>query len=87
MKYVSDSVRNVFLGVVLSLIWMRFLIRLIERWNLLKPDVRETLGMFMVLYCVLCFNIAFDKSRFGYISLLLATVLLASAYRIVWMLL
>jgi len=82
---VSDNVKIVFFGIALSLIWMRFLIKLIERWNFMKPDIRETIGIFMVLYFFLCLNIARDKR--AYLSLSLAGVVLMFVYRIVWMLL
>lgn len=85
-KSVRDGVTKVFLIVVLSLIWMRFLIKLIERWFLLKPDVRETLGVFLVLYCAWCLHMARDSSKRAQISLSLASVVLAFVYRIVWML-
>jgi hypothetical protein len=86
VKWVSDEVKNIFLGVILSLIWMLFLTRLIERWSSLKPDFRETVGMFMVLYCAMCLNIARGNRKLAQISLLLAIVVLTFIYRIVWML-
>ena len=78
--------RSVFIlaNVVISLIWLRFVVRLIEQWNLMKPDIRNTLGAFMVLFCLLWLTIIREKK--GYLSLAMACGILAAVYRIVWIL-
>ena len=83
-KRVSDYVKNVFVGVILACIWMHFLIRLIVRWNFLKPDIREAVSIFMALYCAMCLNIAHENRTRAYFSLSLALVVLLFVYRIVW---
>jgi hypothetical protein len=71
-------------NVVASLLWLRFLVRLIGQWNLMKPDIRESLGAFMVCFCFLWLSIIRDKK--GYQSLVMAFLILAAVYRIVWVL-
>jgi len=71
-------------NVVVSLIWLRFLVRLIEQWSLMKPDIRDSVGSFMVLFCLLWLTIIRDKK--GYLSLAMACGILAAVYRIVWIL-
>jgi hypothetical protein len=84
--FIINQGRKIFLEVVLSLIWIRFLSYLIHRWIVLKPDVRETIGIFLVLYCLLCLNLARGNSKQTQISLSLAIVVLGFAYKIVSML-
>jgi len=72
-------------NVVASLMWLRFLVRLIEQWNLMKPDIRDAAGIFMVFFCLLWLTIIHDKK--GYLSLVMAFGIFATVYRIVWILL
>ena len=74
----------VLINVAASLMWLRFLVRLIGQWNLMKPDIRDTLGAFMVLFCFLWLTIVRDKKE--YLSLVMAFLILAAVYRIVWIL-
>jgi hypothetical protein len=78
--------RNVFFlaNVVVFLIWLRFVVRLIEQWKLMKPDIRETLGAFVVLFCLLWLTMIREKK--GYLSLAMACGILAAVYRIAWVL-
>ena len=71
-------------NVVASLMWLRFFVRLIEQWNLMKPDIRDAAGIFMVFFCLLWLTIIRDKK--GYLSLVMAFGILATVYRIVWIL-
>jgi len=71
-------------NVVASLLWLRFLIRLIEQWNLMKPDIRYATGIFMAFFCLLWLTLIHDKK--GYQSLAMAFGILATVYRIVWIL-
>jgi predicted tellurium resistance membrane protein TerC len=71
-------------NVVASLMWLRFLVRLIQQWNLMKPDIRDAAGIFMVFFCLLWLTIIRDKK--GYLSLAMAFGILATVYRIVWIL-
>ena len=50
----------------------------------MKPDIRNTLGAFMVLFCLLWLTIIREKK--GYLSLAMACGILAAVYRIVWIL-
>jgi len=50
----------------------------------MKPDIRETLAAFMVLFCLLW--LAIIRERKGNLPLLLAFGILAAVYRIVWVL-
>lgn len=79
--------RNVFVlaNVVILLIWLRFVVRLIEQWKSMKPDIRETVGAFIVLFCLLWMTMIREKK--GYLSLAMACGILAAVYRIVWVLL
>lgn len=74
----------VFVNVAVSLLWLRFLVRLIEQWNLMKPDIRESLSAFIVLFLFLWLTLVREKK--GYLSLAIAFGILATVYRIVWVL-
>lgn len=80
----SANIPFVLVNLALSFIWLRFLVRLIEHWNLMKPDIRETVGAFMVFFCLLWLTIIREKK--GYLSLAMACGILAAVYRIVWVL-
>jgi hypothetical protein len=71
----------VFANVAISLLWIRFLVRLIEQWNLMKPDIRETLVGFIAFFSLLWLTIIRDKQ--GYLSLVMAFGILAAIYRVV----
>ena len=71
-------------NVVIALLWLRFLVRLIEQWNLMKPDIRDAAGIFLVFFCLLWLTIIQDRK--GYLSLVMAFGILATVYRIVWIL-
>ena len=43
----------VFTDVFVALFWLSFLARLFEKWSLTSPDMRECLGVFLVLFCIL----------------------------------
>ena len=75
----------VLVNVALSLLWIRFLVRLIEQWSLMKPDIRYATGIFMAFFCLLWLTLIRDKK--GYLSLAVAFGILATVYRIVWILL
>jgi hypothetical protein len=81
-----QSKRIVFVSanVISSLLWLSFLVRLIERWNAMKPGIRDAAGIFMVWFCLLWLTIIRDKK--GYLSLVMACGILATVYRIVWIL-
>ncbi len=74
----------VFVNIVTSLIWLRFLVRLVAQWNLMKPDLRYSVIYFMVLFFFSWLIIVRDKKEF--VSPLLACAILATVYRIVWVL-
>lgn len=80
----QSKIAFVFANIVTSLLWLGFLVRLIEQWKLMKPDIRETLAAFMVLFCLLW--LAIIRERKGNLPLLLAFGILAAVYRIVWVL-
>jgi hypothetical protein len=71
-------------NVVITLLWLRFLVRLIEKWNLMKPDVRDAAGIFMVFFFLLWMTMIREKKE--YLSLGMAFGILAAVYRIVWVL-
>ena len=71
-------------NVVITLLWLRFLVRLIEKWNLMKPDVRDAAGIFMVFFLLLWMTMIREKKE--YLSLGMAFGILAAVYRIVWVL-
>ena len=81
-----QTTRTVFVvvNVALSLLWIRFLVRLIQQWSLMKPDIRYATGIFMVFFCLLWLILIRDKK--GYLSLAMACGILATVYRIVWVL-
>jgi predicted tellurium resistance membrane protein TerC len=66
----TNKIVFVLANVVLSLLWLRFLVRLIEQWNLMKPDIREGVGVFLAFFCLLWLTMIRDKN--GYISLAMA---------------
>lgn len=78
--------RTVFVvaNVISSLLWLSFLVRLIEQWNLMKPDIRDAAGIFMVFFCLLWLTIIREKK--GALSLGMACGILATVYRLVWIL-
>ena len=69
-------------NVVVSLLWLGFVVRLIEQWNIMKPDVRDTVVAFPILFCLLWLTIVREKKE--YLSLAMACGILAAVYRIVW---
>jgi predicted tellurium resistance membrane protein TerC len=81
-----QTTRTVFVfgNVAVSLLWLRFLVRLIEQWNLMKPDIRYATVIFMVFFSLLWLTMIRDKK--GYLSLAMAFGILATVYRIVWIL-
>ena len=82
-----QTTRTVFVlvNVALSLLWIRFLVLLIEQWKLMKPDICESLVAFMVLFSLLWLTIIRDRK--GYLSLVMAFGILAAIYRVVRILL
>lgn len=50
----------------------------------MKPDIRDAAGIFMVFFCLLWLTIIRDKK--GNLSLGMACGILATVYRIVWIL-
>ena len=46
----SEKAVFVFLNVVLATIWVRFLIRLITRWDFMGHDVRVPVTLFMLFF-------------------------------------
>ena len=81
-----QTTRTVFVltNLVVSLLWIRFLIRLIEQWSSMKPDIRYAAGIFMVFFGLLWVTLIRDKK--GYLSIAMACGILATAYRIIWVL-
>jgi hypothetical protein len=71
-------------NVFISLLWLRFLIRLIEKWNLMRPDIRDAAGIFMVFFSLLWMTMIREKKE--YLSLGMAFGILAAVCRIVWVL-
>jgi hypothetical protein len=80
----SKTIAFVLANVVASLMWLRFLVRLIGQWNLMKSDIRDSVCSFLVLFCLLWLTMIRDKK--GYLSLVMAFGILAAVYRIVWIL-
>lgn len=72
----------VLLNVVASCLWLDFVVRLIKQWNLMKPDIRETVVAFLILFCLLWLTVVREKKE--YLSLAMAYGILAAVYRIVW---
>ena len=72
-------------NVFISLLWLRFLVRLIEKWNFMKPDIRDAASIFMVFFCLLWLTMIRDKKG-DLSSLVMAFGILATVYRIVWVL-
>jgi len=50
----------------------------------MKPDIRYATGIFMAFFCLLWLTLIHDKK--GYQSLAMAFGILATVYRIVWIL-
>jgi predicted tellurium resistance membrane protein TerC len=74
----------VFVNVAVALMWLRFLVRLIGQWNLMKPDIRYATVIFMAFFSLLWLTIIGDRK--AYLSLAMAFGILATVYRIVWIL-
>jgi|HubBroStandDraft_2_1064218.scaffolds.fasta_scaffold10813_2 hypothetical protein len=79
-----DSKRAVFVftDVFVALFWLSFLARLFEKWNLTRPDMRECLGVFLVLFCILWLTTIRDTKEFH--SRMVACGILAVVFRIAW---
>jgi hypothetical protein len=69
-------------NVVAALLWLRFVGRLVEQWNVMRPDSRESLVAFIVFFLLLWLTMIREKK--GYLSLGMAFGILATVYRIVW---
>ena len=80
----SKTIVFVLANVVASRMWLRFLVRLIGQWNLMKSDIRDSVCSFLVFFCLLWLTMIRDKK--GYLSLVMAFGILAAVYRIVWIL-
>lgn len=78
----SKRVVLVLSDVFVSLCWLSFLVRLIEQWNLLRPDMRECLGAFLVLFCILWLATIRHTKEFH--SRMVAFGILAVVFRIAW---
>jgi len=80
----SEKILFVGLNVAISLIWLRFLAKIIERWTLMRLDARESVVIFLVFFSLWWLNSARDQRRRT--SLGVACVVLLIVYRMVWVL-
>lgn len=81
-----QTTRTIFVlvNVAVALLWIRFGVRLIQQWRLMKPDIRFATGILLVFFCLLWSTLIREKK--GYLSLAMAFGILATVYRIVWVL-
>jgi hypothetical protein len=71
----------VFLNVVIAIVWVRFLVRLITRWNFMGPDVRDLVSLFMLFFSMWWLTAIREPRR--YFSLLMAGGVFMTVYAIV----
>ena len=73
----------VIVNVALVIVWTRFLIRLITRWNVMEPNVRGHVGLFMLFISLLWLTLI--RERRSYISVLMVGAVLMTVIEIVRM--
>jgi len=67
------------LGV--GVVWLRFLIRLITRWEVMPTNIRDAVALFMMFFSFLWLTLIREKR--GFICISMALGVLATAYEIV----
>jgi hypothetical protein len=77
----SEKIAFVFCNLVLASVWLRFLIRLIARWNVMTTNSRDGIGLFMIFFSFLWLMLIREKR--GVISILMAGGVLVTVYAIV----
>jgi len=68
-------------NLALAFVWLRFLIRLITRWDVMTIHIRDAVGLFMMFFSFLWLMLIREKR--GSISLLAAGGVLMTVYEIV----
>jgi hypothetical protein len=71
-------------NVAISLIWLRFLAKIVEHWRLMSLDARESVVIFLVFFSLWWLNSARDQRRRT--SLGVACIVILIVYRMVWVL-
>ena len=66
--------------VIVFLTWLYVMRRIIDRWNLMSPDMHFDLCIFMVFFCLLWLNTFRDKN--AYINLAAINGILLAGYRL-----
>ena len=56
-----EKVVFVAFNLALAAIWLRFLIRMISRWDVLATNVRNGIGLFMILFSLLWIVLVREK--------------------------
>jgi hypothetical protein len=85
MQSITDDKREkalfVFCNLTLGFIWLRFLVRLITRWNVMPTNIRDAVALFMMFFSFLWLTLIREKR--GFISVLMAGAVLMTVYEIV----
>jgi hypothetical protein len=68
-------------NLALGVVWLRFLIRLIMRWDVMTGNIRDVVGLFMMFFSFLWLMLIREKR--GFISLLMAGGVFVTVYEIV----
>jgi hypothetical protein len=68
-------------NLALGVVWLRLLFRLITRWDVMSPNIRDVVGLFMMFFSFLWLTLIREKR--GYISVLMAGGVFVTVYEIV----
>jgi hypothetical protein len=71
----------IFCNLALGFIWLRFLVRLITRWNVMPTNIRDAVALFMMFFSFLWLTLIQEKR--SYISVLTAGGVFMTVYEIV----
>jgi multisubunit Na+/H+ antiporter MnhF subunit len=82
----SEKVFYVGCHVIVFLTWLHVMRRIIDRWNLMKPDMHFDLCLFMVFFCLLWLNAFRDKNAYINVAYLAAVNgILLAGYRLAFL--
>lgn len=80
----SEKVVFVIVNLTLAYVWVRFLIRLITRWNVMNPSIHVPVGLFMMFFSLWWLSsLIGGKRRFAPAPLLMAGGVLMTVIYIV----
>lgn len=77
----GEKILFVVCNLALAAVWLRFLIRLISRWNVLPANIRDGTGLFMMFFSLLWITLI--RGKRGAVSILIAGAVFMTVVEIV----